>query len=131
MPRAITFAAGLYSLGVPPEFIGLGRALAALDYKQLQTLQDVMPYLKSEIETAGRYLNRSNLEKLAKKTKAWAAILEDVKLTEAKLGIHLGPRTHAEKSHRNITSNVLLIKNNNKALSGLITETALLRQSLG
>lgn len=131
MPRAITFTAGLYSIGVPPEFIALGRTLSAINDEQWQTLQKVMPYLSDEIETAGRYLNRANLERLSKRDKAWATILEDVKLTEAKLGVHFGPRTHAEKSHRNVTSNVLLMKNNHKALAGLITETALLRKSLG
>lgn len=131
MPRAITFTAGLYSLGVPPEFIGLGRTLATLSKEEHQTLHQTMQYLSKEVETAGRYLNQSNLELLAKRNKAWAPILEDVRLTERELGIRLGPRTHAEKSHRNVTSNVLLMKNNTRALGALITETAVLRRSLG
>lgn len=131
MPRAITFTSGFYSLGVPPEFIGLGRTLSSLSDAQLQTLETVLPYIRDEVETAGRYLNRENLERLVKRNKAWAPVLDDITLTEQTLGIHLGPRTHAEKSHRNLTSNVLLMKNNKKELATLITETAVLRKSLG
>lgn len=131
MPRAITFTAGMYSLGVPPEFIGLGRALSGASERQSATLSIVMPHLRNEVETAGRYLNRTNLERLAKRNKAWVPVLDDILLTEKILKVHLGPKTFAEKSHRNITSNVLLMKNNKSALTNLIFETALLRKSLG
>lgn len=131
MPRAITFTAGLYSLGVPPELIGLGRTLRESSSADMRTLQESVPHLTSDIELAGRYINRENLSLLSKRNKAWAGIVEDIEAVEELLGLQLGPRTHAEKSHRNITSNVLLMKNNQKALTRLIEETAILRKSLG
>ena len=131
IPRAITYTAGLYSIGAPPEFIGLGRSLKAMSASELELLRNLNPHINEEIDTAGRYINIANIEKLAKRNKAWSSVLDDITYTQEILGIKLGPRTHAEKSHQNITSNVLLMKNNQKFLTRLIEETAILRKSLG
>ncbi len=43
VPRAITFTAGFYSIGVPPEFIGLGRTLRQLKPAELELLKAEYP----------------------------------------------------------------------------------------
>jgi len=131
IPRAITFTSGFYSLGVPPEFIGLGRTLVQLSEKEKHVLLDVFPELPELIARAGNFINRENIARLTRKNKAWSKITEDIKLTEAFFDTNYSPRTINQKSHLNATSNVLLMKNNPESLQRYITESALLRKSLG
>jgi phosphoenolpyruvate carboxylase len=53
LPRAITFTAALYSLGLPPEFLGL----SALDPKDLAFVRDVYVNFDQDLADAVRYLN--------------------------------------------------------------------------
>lgn len=131
LPRAITFTAGFYSLGVPPEFIGFGRTLKQLSGRELRTLKQTYLYMADDLDSAGRYFNKHNLRDLAKRNPAWKDIHNDIKAIEDVLGVSIGPRTHREKAHKNLTANVLLLKNKPKELPGLIEETARLRKSLG
>jgi len=92
LPRAIPFVAALYSLGVPPEFIGSGRALAELEKNNLtDAAEDAYTGLRNDLLQAGCFLNRENLELLSEKNGAWRAIREDVLLAEDFLGQKLGP----------------------------------------
>ncbi len=131
LPRAIVFTGAFYSIGVPPEFIGLGNTLAQLSNAERQLVLDFYPSLISDLERAGRYLNVENLRLLAKRNRAWLSVEKDIKNIEGILGLSLGPQTIDEKSHANLAANVLLMKNNRQALPRLITETAELRRSLG
>ncbi len=131
LPRAITFTCGFYSVGIPPEFIGMGRTLADLSESQLNLLLDHYQSLLSDLERAGRYLNKNNLTKLAKRNKAWRDIQKDIEMAESVLGLKFGPRSYSQHAHANLSANVLLAKNNQKILPGLIIELAQLRKSLG
>jgi phosphoenolpyruvate carboxylase len=53
LPRAITFTAALYSIGLPPEII----ALDALSQEDLRFLGDIYINLHSDLEDALRYFN--------------------------------------------------------------------------
>lgn len=130
LPRAITFTAGFYSLGVPPEFIGVGRCLAKLKTSDAKILNEEYIELGRELERAGRYLNHDNLTSLAKQNSAWEDVQKDIATAEQYFGVKYGPRTKNEKAHKNLTSNVLL-SDDSETLSQLISETALLRKSLG
>ena len=57
LPRAITFCASLYSVGLPPELLGLG-ALRADDWR---LLEEVVPCVRSELADALRYLDTEAL----------------------------------------------------------------------
>jgi len=57
MPRVITFTAALYSIGLPPEFIGLKATLESLSKDETQKLMEYYPSLIADLETAGRYLS--------------------------------------------------------------------------
>lgn len=132
MPRAITFTAGFYSLGVPPEFIGVGRALEALGASDLKTLLNEYPSINQALQRAGKYLNRANLNKLASNNPGWQEVKQDIELAESILGIKFGPETDDEKSHQKLTTGILeLAQTNSPGLSQKITEAAVLRKSLG
>jgi phosphoenolpyruvate carboxylase len=131
LPRAITFTAGFYSIGVPPELIGFGRALANMSADDIALLKTEYKSMYEDLDRAGRYLNTDNLEILANRNKAWKQVQADVAHIESILGLDLRPRSHMEKAHKNYTSNVLLMKNNPKLLPGLIAQTARVRHSLG
>jgi phosphoenolpyruvate carboxylase len=131
LPRAITFTAGFYSLGVPPELIGFGRTLAKLPAEDVELLKDEYKSMLTDLDRAGRYLNIDNLQILARRNKAWKQVQADVENIENILGLDFRPRSHIEKAHKNYTSNVLLMKNNPQLLPGLIAQTARVRRSLG
>jgi phosphoenolpyruvate carboxylase len=129
LPRAITFTAAFYSVGVPPEFIAFGRSLKALSPDDLELLKQVYPNLATDLEAAGRFLNRDNLAKLAAKNNAWEQIQDDVDAIEDILNIKLEPETDGQKEHQSLSGRLLDSEPSDYA--GLITQTAVLRRSLG
>lgn len=131
LPRAITFTCGFYSIGTPPEFIGIGRTLSQLPKTQLQILLKNYPGLRQDLVRAGHYLNKRNLATLARRNRAWRDVVEDIETAESVLGLKFGPRTYSQHAHVNLSANVLMAKNNQAILPGLITELAQLRKSLG
>ncbi len=58
LPRTITYCAALYSIGVPPEIIGL----EALTEDDLAFLKDVHPHLEDDLADALTYANESAIE---------------------------------------------------------------------
>ena len=122
LPRAITFAAALYSVGIPPEFIGL-RVLEELSDEEWDTVKKYYVNLKHDLISVGGYVSWENInmllethEKASAKANmavekleiALTKILEDFKAVEDKLVIKLGPRTPAQKRHGNFTNNFLI-----------------------
>ncbi|MBI5465890.1 MAG: phosphoenolpyruvate carboxylase, partial [Candidatus Kerfeldbacteria bacterium] len=69
LPRAIPFTAALYSLGIPPEFIGTGRGLKLLTSLGLP-VEKYYVNLRPDLIWAGRYINKGNLFALAKKARS-------------------------------------------------------------
>ena len=61
LPRAISFTGALYSIGLPPEFIGTGRGLAAVEQRSGQDgvsrLLQIYPGLRADLAKAARYAN--------------------------------------------------------------------------
>jgi phosphoenolpyruvate carboxylase len=62
LPRAIKFTGALYSIGLPPEFIGTGRALEAAREKLEEAacerlLTKYFPSLASDLSFASKYLD--------------------------------------------------------------------------
>lgn len=131
LPRAITFTAGFYSIGVPPEFIGFGRTLRALSPSDLKLLLAQYPNLADDLAAAGHYLNTDNLATLAARNPAWQAVQDDIDSAAAVLGIKFGPRTKDQQEHHELAAHVLLAVNRPQALERFINETAVLRRSLG
>lgn len=132
LPRAISFTAAMYSIGIPPEIIGTGRGLKKA--KKLGKLSIIEKYhinIKTDLENAGRYLNKSVLQKLAKTHTAWRLILDDVTAIEDVYGITLEPITKTEKEHAIITTAIFERLKQELPIQDLIEQAALLRKSLG
>ena len=60
LPRAIRFTASLYSIGVPPELLGL----AALDEADLAFVREVYPNLDSDLRASLRFANERHVKEL-------------------------------------------------------------------
>lgn len=131
LPRAINFTAASYSLGVPAEFYGTGRALASLTTEESSLLLKYYPFLKTDLEEAGRFLNNENLALLSKESSAWKGVQEDVAALEAFFGMTFHPVTKSQKLHEHLTSALLLERGNDAEVARLIVETGKLRKALG
>ncbi len=60
LPRAIGFAASLYSIGVPPELLGL----ASLTQDDLAFVREVYPSLDGDLRAALRFANEGHVKEL-------------------------------------------------------------------
>ena len=60
LPRAIGFAASFYSIGVPPELLGL----ASLTQDDLAFVREVYPSLDSDLRAALRFANENHVKSL-------------------------------------------------------------------
>ncbi len=131
IPRAINFTAGFYSIGIPPEFIGMGAALKNITGEGIDLVLKYYKNFMSDIEHAGRYLNRANLDRLQKKNHAWSRIADDVRTVEEILGVRLGPKNLSDKCHESLTGTLLKQRHNREAMQSLIAQTGAIRKSLG
>jgi phosphoenolpyruvate carboxylase len=147
LPRAITFAATLYSIGIPPEFIG-ARVIEDLTDKEWKVVQKYYVNLKKDFAAVGGYVSWQNINmlmemhlKTAKRADmnvdnlrlALTRILADLKTVEEELDVKLGPRTSTQRKHENFTNNFLisyLERENDEAKIALV-EAAKLRKCLG
>jgi phosphoenolpyruvate carboxylase len=147
LPRAISFAAALYSMGLPPEFIGMG-ALNQLNDKEWDALRKHYLKMEHDLTFVGEYVSweninmlvemRSQLSKRAdmseeKIKNALTNILEDLQAVEETLGVKLGPRGVSERKHENFTNNFLLsyLQKDDVEAKKALLESAKLRKCLG
>jgi phosphoenolpyruvate carboxylase len=147
LPRAITYATVLYSMGVPPEFIGI-KAIEDLNDEEWAALQKHYVNLKHDLGLAGGYVSWQNINmliemhrKVAQRAEmnedklriALTSILEDYKSTEDKTNIKLGPITPAQKRHENFTNNFLIsyMEHDEQEAKKALIESAKIRRCLG
>jgi len=132
LPRAIKFTGSFYSVGVPPEFIGTGRILhLAQKNKIFPLIEKLYINLRRDLEHAGKYLNKENLEFLCKENSIWKEIKEDISMTEKILNIKLSPKTDKYFLHRNYTSNIFKRYKIGEDFTEDILKAAEIRKSLG
>ncbi|EKD79638.1 MAG: Phosphoenolpyruvate carboxylase, partial [uncultured bacterium] len=130
-PRAITFTAAMYSLGIPPELIGTGRTLRALTKSEGELVHQMYRCIEHDLKLAGRYLNKENLAFLAKRHKGWRAIQMDITYLEQYFGMTLGPKTANEFLHRNATSDIYYLSKRRQPTAAAVLQAGKLRRSLG
>ena len=147
LPRAITFAAALYSLGIPPEFIGL-EALNDLTDDEQDTLKKYYVNMKSDLNAVAGYLSWQNLNMLmnmysevAKRAgmkeedlrSALTRLIMDIKVAQEDLGIKFGPRTLTHRKYENTVSNFLIsyMERNDEEAKDYLEEAAKIRKSHG
>ncbi len=96
LPRAITFTASLYTIGLPPEFIGTGRGLAEVKDRYgddgLAALERYYPTLRTDLTYAGRFLNLHAARSFLSE-EAFDGVTWDVRGVTETLGLDLGPQT--------------------------------------
>ena len=132
LPRAISFTGSLYCLGIPPELIGTGRGLKkAREAGQIKLVEKTFINLKKDLDSAGGFLNKTVLEKLAAGNKSFKGILEDITEIEKYLGHELGPKTPEQKKHAALSAQIHKGLAAKKNITPLIEKTALLRKSIG
>jgi phosphoenolpyruvate carboxylase len=147
LPRAITFAASLYSLGIPPEFIGL-EALNDLSDEERSLLNKYYLNLKSDLDAVSGFLSWQNLNMLMNMYKdvakragmdqerlksALTRLLLDIKVAQEDLGVKFGPRNLFHRKYENTVSNFLIsyLERDDQNAKDYLEEAAKLRKSLG
>ncbi len=122
LPRAIGFCSACYSMGLPPEILGLG----ALSSQELRALESIYRNLRVDLALALRYFNARVFEILPKEAKE--GILRALDLASA-----LDLSVEEDPDHKEVTARVIrAVKNQNYGvLPELIVEAGLLRRFLG
>ncbi|MDH5532816.1 MAG: phosphoenolpyruvate carboxylase [Candidatus Pacebacteria bacterium] len=132
LPRAIGFTGSLYSLGIPPEFIGTGRGIREIGEKGLlPILEKYYLYFKDDLSFAGKYLNKKNLSQLAQKNLGWSQVMGDVQLVEEYLGKTLQPTTSYQLEHLKLSSLVGTKLENKIDVTYEVKLASVLRRSIG
>ena len=136
LPRAISFTGALYSLGIPPELIGIS-SLSQLNEKEWSLFEKSYKYYKHDLQTAARFVNFEGLD-LAKEIwnideETMKRIKEDLSYAENVLGIKVGDSNSIGRKHALISSLALLsIKEGNiEEAKSYLLEIAKIRRSLG
>ncbi len=132
LPRAIEFAAALYTLGVPPELIGTGRGFCRVKAMGLlDVLEASTPSLRAQLREAGRYLCRQNLFRLAREQDAWARVVVEILALEDLLGAPLGPETPEDEAHAEASTEFLATFREGVPSLAALDAAARIRRSLG
>ncbi|MDQ2915513.1 MAG: phosphoenolpyruvate carboxylase [Chloroflexota bacterium] len=117
LPRAIPFCASLYSLGVPPEVIGL----AAVTDADWSWLRATVPAMEAELDDALRYLDADRLE--------W---LPPLVRKSAERALTLVERERVDAEHTEISREVRRVAQAGGAqMAELIVRAASMRHFLG
>lgn len=136
LPRAIKFTGALYSIGIPPELIATGRGLKRIaELGKTHLIDTYYPALRADLEHAGKYLNRENVEMAAKDDPVFRGIQEDIEAIDAFLGTPMNPWKPHHMIHRNLTSTLFHRLQEEEmdadAMEHDIVEAAKIRRSLG
>jgi len=98
IPSPVKYAALMYSLGVPPEIIGVGRTLSLLEKKRKELadrLFDFYPSLEDDVSSAWRYICLEAAGKVFPESFV-SDLAEDVRLIKEVLS----PKENYSTSHR-------------------------------
>ncbi|MDE2180545.1 MAG: phosphoenolpyruvate carboxylase [candidate division NC10 bacterium] len=119
LPRAISFCAALYSLGLPPEILGL----SCLGQEDLALLREIDPGFEDDLKDALRYLNEEAFTLLP------PTAAEEIQTTIQLLS--LIPST--DHAHREVTATMIkrVREGSAKDLGDLILRAAWIRKFLG
>ena len=113
LPRAITFTAALYSIGLPPEFLGLN----AFNQDDIQFIKQVYVNFEDDLKDALKYFNPDT-----------AYLPPNLKATMK----NLYSRYEADEGHKEITDHILSsLEKNRGSLEEDILRAAHLRKFLG
>lgn len=147
LPRAISFSAALYSIGLPPEFIGM-KAMAKLNDAEFKLLRKFYVKITGDLGSIGEYVSWGNIDMLIEMKQKIAAkanmsqerlvnalleIKDDLKTVEETFALRLGSKGIMQRKHENFTNNFLLsyMQNEDNEARVALVESAKLRKCLG
>lgn len=136
LPRAIPFCGSLYSIGIPPEILGLS-SLNELDENEWNLLSKSYLNFKKDLEQCSRFINYEALDILERdfgiNKETIQMIKEDINYLEKQLGIKIGGNNYYERKHSFFSTLFLsaLKENNIEEAKFYIKEMALIRKSIG
>ncbi|WP_439425509.1 phosphoenolpyruvate carboxylase [Oenococcus alcoholitolerans] len=130
MPRAITFTGSLYSVGLPPEFIGFGRALVSLNAKELGVFVKHYPNLKKDFTELAGWINFDALKTLSENNPGWKEAIEDIDDLRAILQFQTDHSTEQQEEHGRLASDLVKVSDPDTKTM-IIEKQARLRKFLG
>jgi len=145
LPRAIKFTAALYSLGIPPEVLGL-TAIHSLTEDEQDFLEELYVNLKHDLRTAASMICWDNInmllsdgevyERVTRKyglAEGLTMVVNDIEVLEQNFGIRSGSRTLSERRYSNIVNNILLsfAEGDREEVRKYVLEAAKIRKFLG
>lgn len=147
LPRAIPFAGALYTLGIPPEFIGLG-ALSELSEAEWDALKKHYENFGHDLESVAGFISWRNLNMLAdmyplvakmvnieedKLRSAISNILTDLNIVEENFSLKLGPKSLSQRKYENVINDFLIafLEKDHKEAENRLLEAAKIRKCLG
>jgi phosphoenolpyruvate carboxylase len=118
LPRAIPYACSLYTLGLPPEFIGL-RVLHNLTEEEFDVLQQFYRGLVDDLRRVAPLVCFDNINmllgdesagkpELQPLREALPLYVEDLETAQEVLNIKPGPKSPSERKYSNIINNFLI-----------------------
>ncbi len=139
LPRAIVFTAAFYTIGFPPELLGLS-ALSKLSEKELELVRSNFRSMDSELKAAANFFSWDSFNVIKEdgirgvKISSWAKeyLEADVKQVE-QMGIDLGPKDYAGMKHGLFSFMSLMSLNQGRVdeAASHVMEAAVVRRSLG
>ncbi|MFQ5762418.1 MAG: phosphoenolpyruvate carboxylase [Candidatus Bathyarchaeia archaeon] len=146
LPRAIPFVAAMYSLGVPPEFLGL-EAVNNMTKEEETAVKTHYKNLRRDLEAVAGFVSWENINMLTTMrdelesklgvcllTKdAWPMILSDLEAVENHFNIKLGSKSLTQRKHDNAVNSFLisLLEKDDEEARKYLVEAARIRKSLG
>lgn len=144
LPRAIPFAAALYTLGAPPELLGL-EAASELTEEEWDILKENYLHLKTDLQKAAGFVSWQNINLLLSNDdiakplglemikKALPHVMKGLSAAQEHFDVRAGPRSLTERKHENTVNNFLisLAEGDNEESRRYLVEAARLRRSIG
>ncbi|AWR96517.1 phosphoenolpyruvate carboxylase [Acidianus sulfidivorans JP7] len=136
LPRAISFVGALYSLGIPPEILGIS-SLDKLSEEEWNFLNENYQGFKLDLKESAKFVNLDTLETIKEiwnvDEKIIKAIKQDVEFLENHLNIKIGGTDYNSKKHNLLSSLALLACKEKKIdeLKEYLKEMAIIRKSIG
>ncbi|BFI76381.1 phosphoenolpyruvate carboxylase [Sulfurisphaera ohwakuensis] len=136
LPRAIAFTGALYSIGIPPELIGIS-SLSTLTEKEWYILEKNYRYIKHDLQAAARFVSYESLNLMKEiwnvSEETIKKIMEDLSYAENTLNIKIGDSNSVGRKHALISSLALIAlkEGNIDEAKSYLLEMAKIRKSLG
>lgn len=143
LPRAIPFTASLYSIGTPPEFMGL-RSLSTLSGDDLDDILSSIPSLRQDLGRSASYVSWRAIDLLLSPEFTGRTgmsplrdflqhYIQDLRAAEERLGIRIGPKSTSERLHENAVNDFILyfMEGDLSSASSRLVEAAKIRRALG